>query len=185
LHIDNQSENVFSASQKTLLMKRITYRILFVLLVAICVTADFSGYAGVAVSRVRTEQVARTQEKVVGDQPTASAGTGVDDDNWTPEQKGKMDADKYYKGWRAAKTATVVVTALFGGILGLIPALATSLTPPKLYNLDYPDEALMRDPRYKAAYEMQAKKIKSRKVWGGFGLGVVLAIALFLLLSGA
>lgn len=117
--------------------------------------------------------------------PATPPRTDVGDEDWTPEQKGKMDADRFYDGWRQGRTWTLVTTALFGGILGLIPAIAISTTPPKPANLGYPNDSLMKNERYKAAYERQAKKIKSRKVWGGFGIGLIIAVVVVVIVNGA
>lgn len=115
-----------------------------------------------------------TQANAIGDK--------IEDENWTPEQKGKMDADKFYEGWRPGKTWTFIITALLGGIVGLIPAIAISSTTPLPENLGYPNESLMNDARYRIAYEKEARRVKGRKVSGGFGLGLIVAVVVYLAL---
>ncbi|MBX2904903.1 MAG: hypothetical protein KF744_02635 [Taibaiella sp.] len=165
-------------------MKNIARHLVVVVLLFLAIITNISPVLGAATTKKHTISASVTPAAVEAG-AALPPGEGVGDEDWTPEQKGKMDADRFYDGWRPARTLTIVVTALFGAILGLIPAIATSVTPPKPQNLGCGTVSLMRDARYKAAYEREAKKIKSRKVWGGFGIGVLLAIALFTIFSAA
>ena len=98
--------------------------------------------------------------------------------------RGLEDARHYYNRYKDASTGTLVASLLFP-ILGLIPAISCSSTPPKQVNLSIPSDSLGRNPGYNAGYSYQAKKIKSKKVWKNYGIGagvgfslrVVLAIA--------
>ena len=52
--------------------------------------------------------------------------------------QGRLDAQKYYKSYTGAGTATLVVS-LISPLVGLVPAVVTSSTTPKDINLDYPN----------------------------------------------
>lgn len=93
--------------------------------------------------------------------------------------QGREDAQEFYDGYRAGKWWTYGVTVATTGIVGLIPAIIITSTPPRNRNLNYPDEELMKNPRYSKAYKQEARRIKSRKVWGGYGLGVLTDFVLF------
>lgn len=93
--------------------------------------------------------------------------------------KGQIDAERNYKKYKGAATGTLI-TSLVSPLLGLIPAIASGSSTPKLKNLGYPDEALFKQADYHASYTRKAKKIKQKKVWTnwGIGLGVNLALAI-------
>ncbi|HEV7379897.1 MAG TPA: hypothetical protein VGN64_08905 [Dyadobacter sp.] len=84
--------------------------------------------------------------------------------------KGQIDAEKNYKKYKGAATGTLIAS-LVSPLIGLIPAIASSATTPKLQNLGYPDETLFRQGDYHAAYTKKAKKIKQKKVWTNWGIG--------------
>ena len=95
---------------------------------------------------------------------------------------GRQDAEIYYRPGPAVG-ATFATTAVTGGILGLIPAIACSSTPPADKHLYYPDSTLMERTAYREAYITTAKKIKQRKVWGAYGMGIATAILLSVIVS--
>ena len=96
--------------------------------------------------------------------------------------KGQIDAEKHYKKYKGAATGTLIAS-LVSPLVGLIPAIISSSSTPKLENLGYPDESLFKKGDYYKAYTHKAKKIKQRKVWKNWGIGfgvnliVVLVIA--------
>jgi len=94
-------------------------------------------------------------------------------------QQGREDAEQYYDGYKQGKWWTYGATVFSGGVLGLIPAIAISSTPPKDKNLNCPNDDLLRNHEYKKAYKYAAKRIKSRKVWGGYGLGIATLAIVF------
>ena len=98
-------------------------------------------------------------------------------------KRGALDACKYYTRYKGAATGTFVTTFLVGGILGLIPAISTSATPPKEKNLNMPEVPLKQEPEYKTAYQKQAKNIKSGKVWGNYAMGLLTAMTVVLTIS--
>ncbi len=93
--------------------------------------------------------------------------------------KGQIDAEKHYRKYKGASVGTLI-TSLVSPLLGLIPAIASGSSTPKLKNLGYPDEKLFQQADYHASYTRKAKKIKQKKVWTnwGIGLGVNLAIVI-------
>ena len=81
---------------------------------------------------------------------------------------GQADASKYYK---AKFSGTFLTTALINPVIGLIPAIAGSGTPPKDYNLNYPSIVLMKNEHYRRGYTLRARKMKQSKIWTNFGIG--------------
>ncbi len=98
-----------------------------------------------------------------------------------PYPRGQLDALRYYDGYKGAGTGTLIVS-LLSPLVGLIPAIACSSTPPKDKNLMYPNSGLMKNSDYYRGYTSKARKVKSRKVWRNwliaFGVNLVLVLAL-------
>jgi hypothetical protein len=90
--------------------------------------------------------------------------------------KGKMDAERYYTNHTGAGTGTLLVSLLGGPLFGLIPAVATSATPPKDQNLGIYDQSLKNKNGYYSCYSEQARKKKSRKVWLNYLVGSVISV---------
>jgi hypothetical protein len=92
---------------------------------------------------------------------------------------GQADADHFYKGYRGASTGTLIIS-LISPIIGLIPAIGCSSTVPSDDNLQYPSTELFHKTDYQRGYKIQAKRIKSKKVWTNWGiaLGVNIAVVL-------
>lgn len=82
---------------------------------------------------------------------------------------GQKDAFKYYKGYKGASTSTLII-GLISPIVGLIPAIACSSTPPRKFNLNYPNRELMKNADYYDGYALKAKKIKQKKIWTNLGI---------------
>ncbi len=94
--------------------------------------------------------------------------------------KGQRDAEAHYKKYKGAGTATLFVS-LLSPLVGLLPAITCSATTPKEQNLGYPQANLFAQRDYYQGYTKKAKKIKQRKVWGNWaiGLGVnIVAVAI-------
>jgi hypothetical protein len=88
---------------------------------------------------------------------------------------GKTEAVKYYKHG-GGSFATGVTSFLTGGILGIIPAIFCSATTPKTKNLGLPKDAPVRNKDYMVGYTLKAKKLKQKKVWKAYGIGLLGAI---------
>jgi hypothetical protein len=89
---------------------------------------------------------------------------------------GALDACRNYSKYKGAATGTFITTYLAGGILGLIPAIATSQTTPKVVNLNMPGTESGFDEAYKKGYIQQAKNMKSGRVWSNYGYGILFAV---------
>ncbi len=98
--------------------------------------------------------------------------------------KGQADAHLYYKGYQAAGTGTLI-TGLISPLVGLIPAVACSATPPKDTNLSFPSSEFMRHPEYYQGYTLQAKKIKKGKVWKNWGIAFGVNLFAVLIITSA
>lgn len=103
------------------------------------------------------------------------------EDSFDSFSKGQNDARIYYKSYKAAGTVTLL-TSLLSPLVGLVPALACSLTPPNDENLDYPSHEKMKNSDYSQGYKNRAKKTKSGKVWMNWGIGFGVNVALIFLL---
>ncbi len=98
--------------------------------------------------------------------------------------QGQQDASRYFTGYREAATWTGVATILGGGLIGLIPAIACSSSAPSPMNFTVPDADLLQNSTYYQCYSQEAKRIKSKKVWTNFGIGVAVNVAVaYLILS--
>jgi len=96
--------------------------------------------------------------------------------------KGQIDAARHYKRYKGAATGTLL-TSLLSPVIGLIPAILCSSTNPKIENLGYPNEELFKQAAYYKAYTKKAKKIKQRKVWSNWGIGLGVNLVLILVLA--
>lgn len=96
--------------------------------------------------------------------------------------KGKQDATVKYNGRNSGAGATIATTVLLSPLIGIIPALACESTKPSINNLNFPDSVLMQNESYNQAYTKQARQIKKKKIWRGFGIGSGAWLLLILLL---
>ncbi|MBN1639386.1 MAG: hypothetical protein JW866_10485 [Ignavibacteriales bacterium] len=96
--------------------------------------------------------------------------------------RGQQDASRYYTGYSSAATWTGAATILGGAVIGLIPAIACSSSNPERSSLTFPDSELAQNPSYYSCYMQEAKRIKSRKVWTMFGIGVAVDVAIVALI---
>jgi hypothetical protein len=99
--------------------------------------------------------------------------------------QGQQDASRYYTGYREAATWTGAATILGGAIIGIIPAIACSTTDPQSSTFSVPDTELLRNSTYYQCYSQEARRIKSKKVWTNFGIGVAVNVAVALLVLSA
>lgn len=94
-------------------------------------------------------------------------------------QQGIRDAEEHYDFSRPRNAAVVIgLTApVFYLIPGIVATAAMASTTPRYDYLNVPNESLYRNsPDYRQAYTRQARKVKSRKVWGGFLTGSGIAV---------
>jgi hypothetical protein len=85
--------------------------------------------------------------------------------------QGKVDAVEYYKGYVGAGTGCFFGGLFLGFLLGWIPALICSQTPPEEEKLNYPDPELYKDSIYRHGYTEEAYRIKKNKVWVNYAIG--------------
>ena len=93
-------------------------------------------------------------------------------------EQGRQDAINYYEGYKGAKAGTLLVSGLANPVLGLIPAIVCSKTPPKEERLLTPRPELLKNTTYYSAYLDEASAIKRRKTWAGYGIGSVIYVAI-------
>lgn len=84
-------------------------------------------------------------------------------------EQGKHDAKSYYDCSNCGKNVTGFFSVM-SPIVGVIPALFYSSSPPQEHNLNYPYPTKITDENYNLAYKQQAYKMKRRKVWRNFSI---------------
>lgn len=96
--------------------------------------------------------------------------------------KGRGDAIVYYQGYKGAATGTLIVS-LLSPLVGLIPAVACSATPPSVYRVVTPDSRMLSNVDYTNGYLRESRRIKARRVWTNWGIGLGVNLALVLILA--
>ncbi|OFX71034.1 MAG: hypothetical protein A2X12_05725 [Bacteroidetes bacterium GWE2_29_8] len=93
-------------------------------------------------------------------------------------------SDSYilYNGKNSGAFWTGFATFMIGPILGLIPAIACSSTPPKYHNLQIPYNKLDNHD-YVYCYKNNAQKIKKKKIWKGYGTGCAVLLGFLIIAS--
>jgi hypothetical protein len=97
-------------------------------------------------------------------------------------RKGQQDASVNYTGRRSGAVGTGVTSFLTGGILGLVPAVICSSVRPNTLNLALSREAPVSDKSYMLGYIAAAKRIKRKKVWTGYAIGLFSGIAAYMVM---
>jgi hypothetical protein len=105
---------------------------------------------------------------------TAQADTILHGSDSMMAEQGKADAKRYYVKYKSAASWTTTVTFLTSPVIGLVPAIVCSTSPPSNKNLNCPHPDLLRTPAYGNAYYEQARKIKAGKTWIGYGVGTAI-----------
>jgi len=99
-----------------------------------------------------------------------------------PTILGKLDAQRFYTGYKTAATIAGISTILPIPIIpSLIFSIAATSKIPKDENLNYPNISLMKNEKYANSYRAEAMKIKKRKIWINFAAGSSIIIAPILL----
>ncbi len=106
--------------------------------------------------------------------------TGQQNTNIDMGSLGRQDAINNYRCVKCGATGTTI-TSFLSPILGLIPAVATSASYPKDFNLNEPNPEYMKNRGYQKAYNRQAKKMKQTKIWTGWGAGLLFNLAFSLI----
>lgn len=95
---------------------------------------------------------------------------------------GKIDADENFNA-TGASTATFLSTIVGGALIGLIPAISCSSTPPRMDNLNFPNPKMTLNNDYVKGYREAAYKKKRKSVWSAFGIGTVINIVAFVVIA--
>jgi hypothetical protein len=89
-----------------------------------------------------------------------------------PYIQGKLDAQRYYNGYKTAGTIAFISNFAYIPIIpSLIFSIAATSKIPKDENLNYPSISLMQNEPYANSYRQEAKKIKNQKIWKNFRVG--------------
>ena len=88
-------------------------------------------------------------------------------------RKGEADARDYYRTG-AFFGSTLASTVVGTPVLGLIPAIAFTLIPPKPENAPSHDPHFWSNPAYKSGYMKEARKEKRGSAWKAWGVGVAI-----------
>jgi len=98
-----------------------------------------------------------------------------------PFMQGQSDASRYYTGYKGAGTLTLI-SGLVSPLIGLVPAIICSSTPPQDKTLNSSRPELMKNSDYYNGYIQKAHKIKQRKVWTNWGISFGVNVVAVLLL---
>ena len=102
-----------------------------------------------------------------------------------PYIQGKLDAQRYYNGYKTAGTIAFISNFAYIPIIpSLIFSIAATSKIPKDENLNYPSISLMQNEQYANSYRQEAKKIKNKKIWKNFRIGILLGNTVGALLVG-
>ena len=88
--------------------------------------------------------------------------------------RGKHDAQRNYTMYTPPAVTTLVLSAipLAGPVLGAAFAIPASLTPVEVQNLGHPPAPLVDHRLYYLGYTEEARRIKARRIWLNFGIGL-------------
>lgn len=90
---------------------------------------------------------------------------------------GYQDAVRFYKGYKAIGTLTLI-TSLASPIAGLVPAAIGTNKSPDQRTFDLPNFSLYFSPVYMKGYADGAWKMKKRKIWTNLAIGAGVNISL-------
>ena len=87
--------------------------------------------------------------------------------------KGEADAKDYFRTGNVFGS-TLATSALATPVLGLIPAMVFTFTPPAEKNLQYPFPELGANDAYKKGYLKEARKERRASAWKAWAVGVAI-----------
>ena len=96
--------------------------------------------------------------------------------------RGKEDANSYYRGDKSGAGWVAATAILASPLLGVIPAVICANVEPSDDNLNYKEPELMKNAIYNQAYTEQAHKIKKKRIWRSYGISAGIGFVLNLLL---
>jgi hypothetical protein len=101
-----------------------------------------------------------------------------------PYIQGKLDAQRYYNGYKTAGTIAFISNFAYIPIIpSLIFSIAATSKIPKDENLNYPSISLMQNEQYANSYRQEAKKIKNQKIWKNCRVGAGIGGSILLILA--
>jgi hypothetical protein len=106
---------------------------------------------------------------------SANQNRFIDSFHMTPTQlydSGRRDADRYFVCKPGVAAGTFFTSTLASPLIGLIPAIACSSTPPDRDRMKNPNPALLNSQDYVMGYEHQAKMRKRTNAWTAWGVGL-------------
>lgn len=104
--------------------------------------------------------------------------------NWNTQAE--IDAQKYYRGYRKHWVGTFIPCIFIGPLFGLIPAGGNSHAKIKeLDMINNKNPEWFNNKEYKDSYTDYAKKMKRKRVWGGYLGGSLIFIGIAGILLGS
>lgn len=94
----------------------------------------------------------------------------------------RQDSQLNYTGQNSGAGWVTATTIITSPLIGLIPAVVISNSPPADHNLNYRNPELMQNYEYASCYREEAHQTKRRKVWRNYGIGAGVWLAIILLL---
>lgn len=85
--------------------------------------------------------------------------------------KAQADCRANYKTWKASTFGTLCLT-IVNPVAGLALAIPTTMTPPRIENLGMSDVDMLQEDIYFYTYRREAKKLKSKRAWAAYGIGL-------------
>ncbi len=85
--------------------------------------------------------------------------------------KAQADCRAQYKMWKGSTIGTFFLT-LVNPVAGLAVAIPASLTPPRMENLGLSDVDMLQEGIYFHTYREEARKLKSKRAWTAYGIGL-------------
>jgi hypothetical protein len=98
-------------------------------------------------------------------------------------EKGRKDAQIYYKGQNSGAGGVAVATLLGGPLIGLMTTSLVNASTPQILDINIPNKALLSNSTYRGCYQDAAFTIKKRKNWRTFGICLGVYAAVFVLIS--
>ena len=95
------------------------------------------------------------------------------DDTTAIKAMAQADARQHYNYSIITGIGTFFTTVFATPVVGLFVAIPVSATPPVDKSLNPPDTLFFKNSTYYDAYKKEAHKIKKRRVWTAFGIGVL------------
>lgn len=97
---------------------------------------------------------------------SASKSDAPKDINWS--RQAELDAQQYYRGYRRHYAGTFIPCIFIGPLFGLIPAGGNSHAQIRETDMINKNPDWFKNTEYKDSYTAYAKRMKRKRVWGGY-----------------